>query len=104
MFLGVENISSAESETDTGTDTGGCGVINVPMEVPIKRRHNRNSCLLCSGGNRNNQRVSRWRKVSASSSHRTRTGKILLNFSTFIQFFPILLLPALSISSSAFSL
>ncbi|XP_075232541.1 uncharacterized protein LOC142330961 [Lycorma delicatula] len=43
------------------------------MEVPIKRRHNRNSCLLCSGGNRNNQRVSRWRKVSASSSHRTRT-------------------------------
>ncbi|XP_039296287.1 uncharacterized protein LOC120354101 [Nilaparvata lugens] len=74
---GADN-SSADSETDTGTDSGGGGgvallAVTAANSNRQRRRHDRQNCLLCTSNRAANQRVSRLRKISSSSTHRTRT-------------------------------
>lgn len=65
------DISSCDSETDTAPE--GEVERSKPLAAP-KRRHDRSSCLLCAVSRLPSSRQPRWRKVSASSQHRIRTG------------------------------
>lgn len=73
------DISSCDSETDTAPDLREAGDTERSYmkegKTVLKRRHDRNNCLLCSVSRYTNNKQPRWRKISASSVHRIRTGK-----------------------------